>query len=136
MQSLGLPIVSSLTAGVLIALQIVLMIGVISSRRKNLQSLSDGGHPDLLRAIRRHGNLAENAAIFIAGFTLLELMGADKAGIAAMCAVFVIGRFSHAIALSLDKPVSIFRIIGVVATVLVGFALAIWLIWSGLSHLS
>jgi uncharacterized protein len=119
-----------------IALQIVLMIGVIRSRRKNFQSLSDGGHPDLLRAIRRHGNLAENAAIFIAGFTLLELMGANKAGVAIICAVFVIGRFSHAIGLTLDKPVSIFRIVGVMTTVLVGFVLAIWLIWIALSHLS
>ncbi len=136
MQSTSLPIVSSLTAGILLALQMVLMIGVILSRRENRQSLSDGGHPDLLRAMRRHGNLAENAAIFIAGFALLELMGADRTGIAIMSAIFVTGRISHAVGLSLQKTANVFRMAGVISTALVGITLGVRLILVALSHLA
>ena len=67
------PVVSALTAGVLIVMQMALMLTVIRARRRNRQSLGDGGNPDMLLAIRRHGNSAENAALFIAGFALLEL---------------------------------------------------------------
>jgi uncharacterized membrane protein YecN with MAPEG domain len=72
------PIVSALAAGILIIMQMALMTAVILSRRRNQQSLGDGGHKSLLRAIRRHGNFAENAAVFIAGFALLEVLGGDR----------------------------------------------------------
>ena len=128
MQSITLPIVSGLTAGILIAIQMVLMLGVIFSRRKYRQSLSDGSHPGLLRAMRRHGNFAENAAIFIAGLTLLELMGASRREVEVIAAIFVAGRLSHAIGLSLPKTVNIFRTLGATATVLIGFTLGVRLV--------
>jgi hypothetical protein len=53
------PFISALTAGILILLQPVLMFGVILARRRNHQSIGDGGQQDLLLAIRRHGNFAE-----------------------------------------------------------------------------
>jgi uncharacterized protein len=112
-----------------------LMIGVVLARRKNRQSLSDGGHPDLLQAIRRHGNFAENAAIFIAGLALLELMGGDRFGIEIMSAIFVLGRLSHAVGLTLQPPTNVFRSAGIVATVLVGIALAVRLVSVGLQNL-
>jgi uncharacterized membrane protein YecN with MAPEG domain len=126
--SITLPIVSGLTAGILIAIQMVLMLGVIFSRRKNRQSLSDGSHPGLLRAMRRHGNFAENAAIFIAGLTLLELMGASRREVEVIAAIFVAGRLSHAIGLSLPKTVNTFRMLGATATVFVGFSLGVRLV--------
>jgi uncharacterized membrane protein YecN with MAPEG domain len=122
------PLVSALTAGVLIILQMALMVAVVLARRNNRQSLGEGGSSELLRAIRRHGNLAENAGIFIAGFTLLELLGVERPRLELLCGVFVLGRISHAIGLSIKRTVNPWRIGGVAATVGVGIALAVWLI--------
>jgi uncharacterized protein len=135
MHAVALPVVAALTAGILIFLQMALMIGVILARWRNRQSLSDGGHPDLLQAIRRHGNFAENAAIFIAGFALLELMGGERLGIEIMSAIFVLGRLSHALGLTLQPPVNVFRSAGVVSTALVGTALAFRLVSIALQNL-
>jgi uncharacterized membrane protein YecN with MAPEG domain len=95
------PFVTALTAGILLGMQTALMLDVVATRRRSRQSLGDGGHDGLLRAIRRHGNLAENAAIFIAGSALLELTGGPRAIVAVMCAAFVVGRVSHAVGLSM-----------------------------------
>src|SRR4249919_942386 len=99
--SLTPPVISAFTAGILIIMQIALMLGVIGARRRNRQSLGDGGNKELLAATRRHGNLAENAPIFIAGFALLELLGANQVSLAVLCAAFVLGRISHVIGLSM-----------------------------------
>jgi uncharacterized protein len=135
MHALNPPVITALTAGILIFIQMALMLSVVVARRRNRQSLSDGGHPDLLRAIRRHGNFAENAAIFIAGFALLELMSDDRLGIEIMSAIFVAGRLSHAVGLSLPSTVNVFRIAGIGLTALVGFALAFRLVSIALANL-
>jgi uncharacterized membrane protein YecN with MAPEG domain len=129
------PLVSALTAGVLILMQIALMLAVVAARRRNRQSIGDGGHQDLLQAMRRHGNFAENAAIFLAGFTLLELAGGGRLGLAVLCAAFVLGRISHAVGLSMTKTVNPFRTGGVVLTAIVGVALGTRLVLLALSRL-
>jgi uncharacterized protein len=126
------PIVSALTAGVLIVMQMALMLTVVLARRRNRQSLGDGGNPDMLQAIRRHGNFAENAALFIAGFALLELTDGNRPALEIMCAIFVLARISHAIGLSLPKTVNGFRVVGIVATIAVGMVLGVRLIRIGL----
>jgi uncharacterized protein len=128
------PILSALTAGVLIIIQMALMLTVVLARRRNRQSIGDGGNPKLLAAIRRHGNFAENAAIFVAGFTLLEVLGGSRTTIATMCAAFVIGRISHIIGLSMAKTLNPFRIAGVAITASVGFALGSGLVRAALSN--
>src|SRR5580700_11010344 len=129
------PIVSALTAGVLILMQMALMLSVVLARQRNRQSIGDGGKPKLLAAIRRHGNFAENAAIFIAGFALLEVLGGNRTVIATMCAAFVVGRISHAIGLSMEKTVNPFRVGGIVITASVGLSLGFGLIRVALSNL-
>lgn len=127
--SLSPPVISAVTAGVLILMQMALLFSVVRARRANRQSLGDGGHPGMLVAIRRHGNLAENAAIFIAGFALLELLRGGGIGLAVMCAAFVLARLSHVIGLSIKaKPVNPFRVGGTVVTVFVGVTLGVRLI--------
>jgi uncharacterized protein len=134
MHAVNLPVVAALTAGILIFIQMILMLSVAILRRRNRQSLSDGGNPGLLQAIRRHGNFAENAAIFIAGLALLELMGGDRSGIEIMSAIFIVGRLSHAVGLSLQRTVNIYRIAGIALTALVGFALAVRLVSIALAN--
>lgn len=135
MHTVTLPVISALTAGILIFIQMALMLNVAALRRKNRQSLSDGGNPGLLQAIRRHGNFAENAAIFITGLALLEMMGGGRSGIEIMSAIFIVGRLSHAVGLSLQQTVNLYRVGGVVLTALVGFTLAFRLVSTALANL-
>lgn len=129
------PIISALTCGILIVMQMALMVAVAMARRSSRQSLGDGGHPVLLNAIRRHGNFAENAAIFIAGFALLEMTGAGRTTVAVLCTLFVLARISHAIGLSTKRTVNAFRFLGAVGTAFVGLALGVGLIIASLAHL-
>jgi uncharacterized membrane protein YecN with MAPEG domain len=122
------PVISALTAGILIITQMALLFAVTRARRSNRQSLGDGGKGELLRAIRRHGNFAENAAIFIAGFALLELMGVGRIGLAVLCGAFVLARIAHIVGLSMKNTVNVLRVGGTVVTVFVGVAVGIRLI--------
>jgi uncharacterized membrane protein YecN with MAPEG domain len=135
MTALTMPVVSAATAGVLIIFQMLLFLTVALSRQSNRQSLGDGGHEILNRKIRRHGNLAENAALFIAGFTLFEIMGGDRLQLEIMCAVFVACRLLHALGLSLKATTNILRFVGALGTVVVGVALGVGLIRIALPHL-
>jgi hypothetical protein len=129
------PVVTALTAGILIIMQMGLLFAVVRARRRGRQSLGDGGNAGLLMAIRRHGNLAENAALFVAGFALLEISGGNRVWLAVMCAAFVLARISHAIGLSMRNTVNPFRIFGTAATVIVGMVLGVSLLRFALTHL-
>ena len=135
MRELTMPVVSSVTAGALILIQMGLALLVVLQRRKNRQSLGDGGNEDVLSAMRRHGNFAENAAIFIVCFTLFELIGGSRQTLEIICAVFVVGRLSHAIGLSLTNTVNPLRVLGIVATIAVGATLGFQLLRRGLALL-
>jgi uncharacterized membrane protein YecN with MAPEG domain len=130
------PIVSALTAGILIAMQMALMVGVILARRRNRQSLGDGGKQNVLQAVRRHGNFAENAALFVAGFALLEMMGGNRASLEILCVVFVLGRISHAIGLSMANALNWFRFAGIGATIVAGVSLGVRLVQIALVQLT
>jgi uncharacterized membrane protein YecN with MAPEG domain len=69
------PIISAFTAGILMLLQTALVFAAVNQRRQHGPSLGESSDPNVTRAIRRHGNLAENAAIFIACVALLEMLG-------------------------------------------------------------
>jgi len=129
------PYVSALTAGIVIIMQMALMYAVVVERRRNRQSVGDGGHKSLLLAIRRHGNLAENAGIFVAGFALLELIGGGGVGHAVLCAAFVLGRVAHVIGLSMKNTVNPWRVGGVVVTSIVGVGLGARLVLAAVGHL-
>ena len=129
------PLISTLTAGILIVMQMLLAVGVVLARRRIRQSVGDGGNKEMLLAIRRHGNLAENAALFIAGFTLMELFGGNRLELEILCAVFVLARISHAIGLSMDRTVNPFRIVGITGTIVVGMVLGTGLVRLALTQL-
>lgn len=131
------PYVSAITAAILILMQMALMYSVVRTRWRVRQSLGDGGKQEMLLAIRRHGNLAENAAIFVAGFALLELMGASRLWIAILCSAFALARISHLAGLSMpSKTVNRLRVAGTVGTTLVGVALAAQLVVAAIPYVA
>jgi uncharacterized membrane protein YecN with MAPEG domain len=122
-----------LTAGVLLMLQMALMLSVVLARRRARVSLGAGDDERLLRAIRRHGNLAENAGIFLVAFALLELTGEERARLAVLGAVFVLARVAHVVGLSMKRSLNPVRVAGVALTACVGFALG-WRLLSTAAH--
>ena len=117
-------------------MQIVLAFMVSGQRGNTKTSLGSGagvaGSDPLHRAVRRHGNLAENAGLFIAGFIALELSKSHPTLMWILCAAFVISRVLHAIGLSQENTSNAFRMIGGVGTYAIGLILGALLIWVAL----
>ena len=136
MQTVTLPVVSAITAGVLIVAQMGLLFATVLVRRRVRQSLGEAGDPALTRAVRRHGNFAENAAIFVASLALLEMMGAARIFVVGLAALFLAGRVLHAIGLSQANTVNLWRVAGVFATITAGLTLGVRLVTLGLTRLA
>jgi|SRR5580704_11436104 uncharacterized membrane protein YecN with MAPEG domain len=134
MQSVALPVISAITAGVLIIGQAGLLVAVAQRRRSSRQALGDGD-ATLQRLVRRHGNFAENAAIFVASLALLEMMGAARPFVIGLAALFIVGRLLHAIGLSRPNTVNAWRIAGVFATVTIAVVMGVRLVTLGVAHL-
>ncbi len=122
-----LPVVTSLTAALIVALQLALMLMVGFKRLELNQGLGDGGQQDLLIAIRRHGNLAENSALFLVTLALVEILGGSTMAVAIIGATFVVVRVSHAIGLSLGDGPNAARALGAFGTLISMSAAAIYL---------
>jgi uncharacterized membrane protein YecN with MAPEG domain len=98
--SMTIPIIAAVAGAVLIILQAILMILVGMHRIRNRINLGMGDDPALERKIRRHGNLAENAALFIVVLALAEMTVVPNDVVQIIALVFIVGRILHAIALS------------------------------------
>ncbi|MHA7820909.1 MAG: MAPEG family protein [Erythrobacter sp.] len=94
-----IPLYTALTAAFLILLQVGLMISVGTHRLKG-QFIGIGEDRDLERKVRRHGNLAENAGLFVAALALLELIVGQTPTVLVLCLTFVVARIAHAVGFS------------------------------------
>ena len=68
---------AGLYVGLMILMGIVLQIRVIRLRRSKLIGIGDGQDKELARAIRVHGNFAENVPVGLAGLIMLALIDAQ-----------------------------------------------------------
>lgn len=136
---MNIPVVSAMIASILIVLQQVLMITVGMHRAKVRIGVGVGNDLTLERKMRRHGNLAENAALFIATLALAELCGAPKGAVAGFGSVFVLARFLHVIGFSSlagshiaegNKAFQIARAAGAFGTFFTGIGLGIFLVFT------
>lgn len=123
------PFLSAATAGLVLILQMILAATVSGARGSNSVSIGDGGKEAMLRPMRRHGNLAENAGIFVTSLALLELARPGSAMLVGLCGAFVLARLFHAIGLSMTNTDNIFRLIGGAGTYLTGLVLGGTLLW-------
>jgi uncharacterized protein len=122
------PVISAFTAGILILLQSALVFAAANQRRLHGPSVGESTDVNVTRAVRRHGNLAENAAIFIACIALLEMLGGGRVWVEVLCAAFVAARVLHAFGLSLKNTTNAFRVVGIILTVFVGLTLGVRLV--------
>lgn len=95
-----IPIIAAVAGAILVVLQALLMILVGLHRLRNRIALGTGNDPALERKIRRHGNLAENAALFLVVLALAEMTVVPDDVVRVIAIIFVFGRILHAIALS------------------------------------
>jgi uncharacterized membrane protein YecN with MAPEG domain len=110
------PHITAATAVVLAVLQMFLTLYVARGRGKYKAGLGDGGSPQLLRRIRIHGNLAENAPLFLILLWLTEASGQWATLVPWVAAAFVIFRLSHALGLAISSGPTPFRFVGVLGT--------------------
>lgn len=94
------PVYAALVGGLLIILQALLMLSAGGYRGRNRKAVGVDGDVTLERLVRRHGNLAENAAIFIVVLGLYEILVGSTWLVSSLAAVFLIARLSHAVAFS------------------------------------
>jgi hypothetical protein len=94
------PVITAATAGVLLIFQQLLMLSVGMYRVKVRRGVGHGEDLQLERLVRRHGNLAENAAVFLVGLGLLELATGSGPVTLGFAGVFLAARLFHALGFS------------------------------------
>ena len=137
-----LPVISATVAAVILILQMVVMVLAGAHRAKTGigvgDSNDDGVDQDLVRKVRRHGNLAENSALIIIALVLAELVGAPANIVMAFGGLFIFARLSHVLAFSSlagshgadgSKLFTLARIIGAFGTFLTGVGLGGYLLY-------
>lgn len=134
------PLIAAGLAAILIVMQMGLMAqtGLARGRRKVVLGVADDR--EIERLARRHGNLAENAALLIAGIALAEMLGAPAAAVQAAAGIALAARVIHALAFSsfdgshgdsgLNSGAIVMRIVGSSGTGLAGFIAAGAIIWT------
>ncbi len=123
--SANFPHITAAAAIVLGVLQMFLLLRTARGRGRFQTGLGDGGHPELLQRIRAHGNLAENAPLFLILLGLVEISGQSPTIVAIYAVVFVFARLLHALGLTISSGVTAFRFIGVIGTVFTIIALCV-----------
>ncbi len=92
-------------------------------------NLGDGGHPDMVKAIRAHGNYVEYAPAALVGLLALAALGSNVVIIHALGAAFLFARVAHLMGLGLGVwPQG--RFVGTLFTMLTLLATAAVLIFS------
>jgi len=111
-----LPAITALYAGTLALIGVALAANTARTRGRFGVGLGDGGKPELLQAIRMHGNFIENVPIALVVLLALELTGTASWLLHTMGAALVIGRILHAWGLSRSAGESFGRAAGTVLT--------------------
>ncbi|MCC5855456.1 MAG: MAPEG family protein [Idiomarina sp.] len=120
--------ITSLFAGLLTLLLIVLSIRIIRIRWQERVGLGVGESKALEAAVRIHGNFTEYVPLALVLMALMELGGASAAILYALGGLLFIARIMHATGLTKSAGVSIYRTIGVLGTFFVLFFQAAYLL--------
>ena len=123
------PMTTAVTAAAIAFLQVALMMRVGLTRARSGVGIGDGGSETMALLIRSHGNLTENAPLFLILLALSELAGAAPWVITSLAAGFVVARLAHAVALSTTSGPHPLRVVGAMGTVLTILVAAGQLLW-------
>jgi len=107
---------AALWTGLLLILLLVLSLLVVRQRQAHRVPLGDEGIPELARAIRAFGNAAEYAPAGIGGLATLAAVSAPPLAVHLCGGLLLVGRLTHALALSRSADASIMRSVGMLLT--------------------
>ncbi|BDX01481.1 hypothetical protein MACH16_02290 [Marinomonas pontica] len=108
--------ITPIYAALLVFLYIFLSFRVIKLRMKYKVGIGDGDHPLLTRAIRVHGNFAENVPFALLLLWMYESLPGAPILVHLMGALLCIGRLIHAYGVSQEKEPLIYRQGGMMIT--------------------
>jgi len=108
--------ITMISASLLGLLLIYLSFIAAKTRGTTKTDLGDGGHPEMLRAIRAQGNLTEYAPTGLILIGLLEYRGTNEWLLIALAGFFVVGRYLHGLTLGKMSGRNPFRFLGTVFT--------------------
>lgn len=106
-----------------------LAVNVGRARSKAKVSLGDGGNPELLRAIRAHGNNIEYTPIALILLFGLASLQVSTLLLHILGSTYVAGRILHGIGLSRTSGISFGRMAGTALTMLTIFVSALYLLY-------
>lgn len=122
--------ITSLYASILAIAAILLSILVSVHRGKAGVALMDGGNPDLMASIRRHGNFTENVPFVILLMALAEARGMPGPWLHGIGILLCAARLIHVFGLNAHQPANPLRIAGNVGTHLCVLGTVVFLLWS------
>ena len=115
MQSIAVPI-TTLTGGILGLMTIILSVSVVIQRARTRASLDVTTDDKLQVCARVFGNFIEYVPIALILLALCEANGAGVRILWTIGGLLVLGRVIHAFGLSVTKPVTVARVIGMMFT--------------------
>jgi uncharacterized membrane protein YecN with MAPEG domain len=128
------PVIAGFTGGILIIMQSALMVWTGLGRGKHQVAIGTGDVLEFEMRVRTHGNLAENAAIFIVSLALLELSAMNPLVLLGLAVVFIAARVAHIFGMgfiepSANKP----RVLGTITTAATSMLTGCLLVWQVVS---
>jgi len=106
--------ISILFTIIFIIFYLILTIITIKERRSSKVAYGDNNNKKLIKAIRAHANFFEFTVFFIISSFLLEILDANQIYVLFVNIIFLLGRISHAYSMLKEK--TLFRVIGMMAT--------------------
>jgi len=125
--------ITPLYAAVLGFVLVALSLRVILVRRSLRVGLGDANHPELLRAIRVHGNFVEYVPTALLLVLFVELGGGGAWLCHALCWALVTGRLLHAFGVSRVQENLVFRQVGMLLTFSTLLVASLAIVWLGVS---
>jgi len=121
--------ITALYGAILALLLTALAVNVTRTRAKLRISFGDGGNPQMMRAMRLHGNTAEYVPIGVLLMGLYELDGGLAAALHASGIALIVGRIFYVAGVWDSDAVNFGRTTGVVLTWITIAALAVLNLW-------
>ncbi len=121
-------VITSLYAAIAALFYLGLTLWVILYRGKTRISLGDGEDKGLRKRMRVHANFIEYAPLALILIALSELSGATPVGLHILGLALITGRALHAYGFGRAPQILILRQIGMLSTLCVIAAAAVWLL--------
>jgi uncharacterized membrane protein YecN with MAPEG domain len=107
---------TALWSGLLLLLLVVLSVLVVQQRRKHRVPVGDADTPELLQAVRAHGNATEYIPAGIASLAVMAVVDIPTFVIHIAGFLLFAGRIVHAVAISRSTSASLGRSAGMILT--------------------